>query len=57
MLELGYRPCSNILIVVVKYLGASGPVVNFPNVDKEITILAININLNSYIENMENIKL
>ena len=33
---------------------AGGLVVNFPNVDNGITILAINTNLNYYIENTEN---
>ena len=32
----------------MEYLGAGWSVVNFPNVDKEITTLAVNINLNSY---------
>ena len=35
-------------------LVASGPVVNSPNVDKGITTLALNINLNSYMENIKN---
>ena len=33
-------------------LGVGGSVVNCPNVDKGITTLAININLDSYIENV-----
>ena len=45
----------NILIDVREYLGASGPVLNFPNVDKRITTLAVNVNLNSYIENTKNV--
>ena len=32
----------------MEYLGAGGPVVNSPNVDKGITTLAINLNLNLY---------
>ena len=39
---------------MTEYLGAGGPVVNFPNVDKGVTTLAININFNSYIGNIEN---
>ena len=38
---------------MMEYLGASGPVVNSPNVSKEITALAMNINLNSYMENIK----
>ena len=38
----------------MKYLGAGGPVVNSSSVDKGIATLAININLNSYIENIKN---
>ena len=38
----------------MEYLGAGGPVVNSPNVDKGITTLAMNINLNSYMENIKN---
>ena len=38
----------------MEYLGAGGPVVNSPNIDKGITNLAININLNSSKENIEN---
>ena len=34
----------------MEYLGAGGSVVNSRNVDKGITALAINRNLNSYIE-------
>ena len=37
----------------MEYLGAGGPVKNFPNVEKGITTLAININLNSYMENIK----
>ena len=33
------------------------PVVDFPNVKKGITVLVININLNSYTENIKNRKL
>ena len=36
------------------YIGAGGPVVNSSNVDKGITTLAININLNSYMEVIKN---
>ena len=32
----------------MEYLGAGGPVVNSPNVDKGITTLAITLNLNLY---------
>ena len=35
---------------MTEYLGASGPVVNSPTVDKGTTALAMNINLNSYME-------
>ena len=35
-------------------VGASGPVVNSPYVNKGITTLATNINLNSYVENIKN---
>ena len=38
----------------MKYLGTGGPVVNSQNIDKGITTLPININLNSYIENIKN---
>ena len=38
----------------MEYLGAGGPVVNSPNVDKGTTTLAMNINLNSYMENIKN---
>ena len=44
----------NILIDVMEYLGAGGPVVNSPNVDKVITTLAMNINLSSSMENINN---
>ena len=37
----------------MEYLGAGGQVVNSPNVNKGITALGININLNSYIENIK----
>ena len=37
----------------MEYLGAGGPVVNSPNVDKGITTLAMDINLNSYMENIK----
>ena len=33
--------------------GAGEPVVNPPSVDKGITTLAVNINLNSYMENIK----
>ena len=39
---------------MVEYLGVSGPVVNSVNVDKGITTLAINVNLDFYIENIRN---
>ena len=54
MSELGFGPYSNILIGVMEYLGVDGPVVNSPNVDKGINTLAININLNSYVESIKN---
>ena len=38
----------------MEYLGAHGPIVNFKNVDKGITTLAKNLNLNSYMENNKN---
>ena len=38
----------------MKYLGSGGSVENFPSVGKEITTLAININLNFFIENIKN---
>ena len=38
----------------MEYLGAGGPVVNSPNVDKGITSFAMNVNLNSYMENIDN---
>ena len=38
----------------MEYLSAGGPVVNSPNVDKVIATLAMNINLNSYMENIKN---
>ena len=44
----------NIPVDVVEYLGADGPVVNSANVDKGIATLAMNINLNSYMENIKN---
>ena len=47
-------PYLNILIDVKEYLGAGGPVVNSLNVNRGITTLTININLNSYIENIKN---
>ena len=37
----------------MEYLGAGGPVVNFANVDKVITTLAMNINLNSCMKNLK----
>ena len=39
---------------MMEYLGAGWPVVNSPNVDKGITTLAMNTNLNSYIEKTKN---
>ena len=41
----------------MEYLGAGVPVVNFGNVDKVITTLAMNINLNSCMKNLKNRKL
>ena len=38
----------------MEHLGASGPAVNSPNVDKGIITLAMNINLNSYMESIKN---
>ena len=38
----------------MKYLGAGGPVKNSLNIDKAITTLAINTNLKSYIEDINN---
>ena len=38
----------------MEYLGAGGSVVNSPSVDKRITTPAINLNLNSYMENIKN---
>ena len=38
----------------MEYLAAGEPVVNSSNVDKGITTLAMNINLNIYIENTKN---
>ena len=38
---------------MMEYPGRGDPLVNSPNVDKGITALAINISLNSYIENIE----
>ena len=38
----------------MEYLGAGGPLVSFSNADKGITTLAINRNLNFYIENIKN---
>ena len=37
----------------LEYLGAGGSVVNSANVNKGITALAININLNFYMENIK----
>ena len=37
----------------MEYLGAGGPVVNSTNVDKGINTLAMNINLNSYMESIK----
>ena len=37
----------------MEYLGAGEPVVNFLNVDKGITVLAIKINLNSSIKDIK----
>ena len=39
---------------MMEYLGAGEPVVNFLNVDKGITTLAIEINLNSSIKDIKN---
>ena len=38
----------------MKHLGAGRPVVNFSNFDKGIITNAMNINLNSYMENIKN---
>ena len=38
----------------MEFLGAGGTVVNSPNVDKGVTTLAMNLNLNSYIEKIKN---
>ena len=38
----------------MEYLGAGGPVVNSPNVDKGSTTITMNIDLNSYLENIKN---
>ena len=38
----------------MEYLCVGGPVMNFPNVDKGIATLAININLSSYTEHIKN---
>ena len=39
---------------MMEYLNVSGSAVNSVNVDKGITTLAINLNLDSYIENIRN---
>ena len=54
MLPLGFGPYSNILIDIMEYLGAGRPVVNSPSVGKGITNLVINLNLNSYMEDIKN---
>ena len=46
MPALGFLPLFEYLIDVTIYLGAGGSAVNTPKVDKEITTLAMNINLN-----------
>ena len=38
----------------MEYVGADGPLASFSNVDKGIITLAINRNLNFYIENIKN---
>ena len=38
----------------MEYLGAVGPVVNSPNVDKGIPTFAVDIKVNSYMENIKN---
>ena len=38
----------------MEYLGAGGEVVNFPNVDKGIGTLNLNINLNFYMGHIKN---
>ena len=53
-LHQNFDPYLNILIDVMEYLGAGGPVLNSPNVDKGIITLAINTNLSSYMENIKN---
>ena len=37
----------------MKYLGAGGQILNSQSVHKEINTLAINLNLNSYMENIK----
>ena len=49
MLALRFDPSLNILIDAKEYLGASGLVVSFPNADKGITALSININIENFI--------
>ena len=49
-----FGPYSNFQINVMKYLGAGEPVVNFLNVDKGITTLAIKINHNSSVKDIKN---
>ena len=38
----------------MEYLGAGGPVVNYPNVNKGINTFAMNVNLSLYMENIKN---
>ena len=52
--HLDFGPYLSIVIEVMEYQGAGGPVVNSPNVDLGITTLAKNLNLNSYMENTKN---
>ena len=52
-LHLDFGPYSSIVIDVMEYLGAGGPEVNSSNVDLGITTLAINLNLNSYMETLK----
>ena len=39
---------------VIEYLGVDGPLVNSTNVNKGITTLALNLNVNSYMESIKN---
>ena len=52
-LHYDFCPYLNILIDVMEYVDAAGSVVNSPNINKGITTLAINLNPNSYMENIK----